>query len=156
MRNGALRYGYFAASTIGDRDTEKCIMDLLARTTWPAPVGGEAEVTHGFGWEAGQERPPTIWESDKISSAIDSSATTKHAIDQCKHGANNIQLTGYVSSGPPVASVSTDSTPPASKKSAAKKKRKKPGKSKGKNRKDTFARLAMQHRAQMPPTRSIA
>jgi hypothetical protein len=129
-KNGAVRYSYLAASTIGDRETEKCILDLLTRTTWPAPVGGEAEVTHGFGWEAGQEKPPTIWESDKISSAIDASATTKHAIDQCKHGANNIQFTGYISPGPPPAPVSTTADP---KKSGAKKHRKKTGRSKAKS-----------------------
>jgi hypothetical protein len=129
---GKARYEYFQASTIGDRDTEKCILDLLARTTWPAPIGGEAEVTHGFGWEAGQERPPVAWESDKVISALDTSASTKHAIDQCKRGVSgSLQLTGYVSAGAPTPSVDpSQSTDP--KKKGAKKHRKKTGKSKTK------------------------
>lgn len=122
---GHARYDYLQASTLGDRDTEKCILDLLQQTTWPTPVGGEAEVTHNFGWSAGGEKPPLLWESNKVTDAIDASQTAKHSLDQCKRSVNAMQITGYVSSGPPAPST------PAPKKSKAKS-RKKSGKSKGK------------------------
>jgi hypothetical protein len=120
---GQARYDYFQSSTLGDRETEKCILDLLSQTTWPAPVGGEAEVTHSFGWEPGSERAPISWETEKITDAIDASAVTKHALESCKRGANAMQITGYVSAGAP-----TPATPPTKK--GAKKSRKKTGKSK--------------------------
>jgi hypothetical protein len=120
---GHARYDYLQASTLGDRDTEKCILNLLLQTTWPTPVGGEAEVTHNFGWSAGSEKPPLLWESNKVTDAIDSSASAKRSLDQCKRGTNAMQVTGYVSAGAPAPA-----TPPAKKTKS--KSRKKTGKSK--------------------------
>ncbi|MEO9232641.1 MAG: hypothetical protein ABI421_04865 [Polyangiaceae bacterium] len=124
--HGQARYDYLQSSTLGDRETEKCILDLLTQTTWPVPVGGEAEVTHSFGWEAGSERALTSWDTEKITDAIDASAVTKHALDQCKRGANAMQLTAYVSAGAPAPSVIAPT-----KKKGKQKSRKKTGKSKG-------------------------
>ena len=121
---GHARYDYLQASTLGDRDTEKCILDLLIQTPWPAPVGGEAEVTHNFGWSAGSEKPPLLWESNKVTDAIDASTSAKHSLDQCKRSVNAMQLTGYVSAGAPSSSAAP------TKKTKAKS-RKKSGKSKG-------------------------
>ncbi|MEO8877629.1 MAG: AgmX/PglI C-terminal domain-containing protein [Polyangiaceae bacterium] len=124
---GQVRYSYFQSSTLGDRDTEKCILELLAATTWPKPTGGEAEVTHGLGWTAGGERAPVDWGSEKVTFALDGSPSTRHALDQCKRGASGVQMTGYVTNGPPIA---TD--PPKarnSKTGKSKKARKKPAKS---------------------------
>ncbi len=121
---GHVRWDYLQASTLGDRDTEKCLLDLLSRSQWPAPVGGEAEVTHSFGGDSASRRAPVTWEPEKVTFAIDASQPTRRAIDQCKRGANGtIDLTGYVVAGPPA--------PPGSetKKPASKKHRKKPTKS---------------------------
>lgn len=124
---GHVRWDYLRASTLGDRDTEKCLLDLLSRSQWPVPVGGEAEVTHSFGGDSGSRRTPVAWESEKVTFAIDASQPTRRAIDQCKRGASGtIDVTGYVVAGPPPPPTPEPSKP------AVKKKRKKPAKTKAK------------------------
>lgn len=38
---GALRWAYMSESTLGDRDTEKCLLDAARGKSWPLPVGGD-------------------------------------------------------------------------------------------------------------------
>jgi hypothetical protein len=38
---GALKYAYMSESSIGDRDTEKCLLDAARAKSWPLPVGGD-------------------------------------------------------------------------------------------------------------------
>jgi hypothetical protein len=40
-RAGKTRWAYMKASTIGDRGTESCILDLVRLETWPKPLSGE-------------------------------------------------------------------------------------------------------------------
>lgn len=97
---GRVRYGYFEESTLGDRETEKCLLDLFAATPWPKPEGGEAEVRNGFGWPAGGERPPTPWGPEKVMTAIDADADVKKSIAACKEGASgDFIVTAYVEPG---------------------------------------------------------
>jgi len=117
--HGAAKYAYFESSTLGERDTEKCILDLVAQTTWPAPTGGEAEIRHSLGWDAGNERKPATWDSEKVTFALDASSPTRRALDRCKRGSSSITLTGYVVPGEPPPPP--DPTPPGKKKAKRKK-----------------------------------
>lgn len=122
---GQAKYAYLESSTLGERGTEKCILDLVLRTTWPTPKGGEAEVRHSLGWDAGDERKPLSWESEKVTFALDASSPTRRALDRCKRGSRStVALTGYVVNGAP---------PPAQPDPA------RPGKNKPKRRKPTRA-----------------
>ena len=95
--NGHVKYGFFEDSTLGDRDTEKCIMGVFSSTTWPKPEGGEAEVRSGFGWGPGGEREPTAWSSDKVTTALVESKDVKKEIDKCKKGVSgDFRVTAYV------------------------------------------------------------
>lgn len=40
-RQGATRWAYMKASTIGDRATENCILEIVRNKTWPKPLSGE-------------------------------------------------------------------------------------------------------------------
>lgn len=100
--SGRVKYGFFEDSTLGDRDTEKCIMGVFSSTTWPKPEGGEAEVRSGFGWGPGGEREPTSWSSDKVTSALVESKDVKKDIDKCKKGVSgDFRVTAYVEAGEP-------------------------------------------------------
>lgn len=93
--SGRVRYGYFEETTLGDRDTERCIVETLSKASWPKPEGGEAEVRSGFGW-APDGREPTAWSSDKVTGALASSAA-KSEIDKCRAGVTgDFKVTGYV------------------------------------------------------------
>ena len=96
--DGHVKYSYFEDSTVGDRDTEKCILDLFAATDWPKPQGGEAEVRNGFGWSAGSERAPATWPAEKVTNALGPDG--RHAIEQCKSGTHgDFRVTAYVEPG---------------------------------------------------------
>jgi hypothetical protein len=83
-QDGHAKYTYFEDSTVGDRDTEKCLLDVVASADWPKPQGGEAEVRKSFGFEAsGDVRAPTAWNSDKIAASI---GKASDAIAKCKGG----------------------------------------------------------------------
>ncbi len=97
---GKMRYGYFEESTIGDRATEKCILDVFGRASWPKPEGGEAEVRNGFGWSPGGEREPTAWSSDKVTTALVEATAVRKDVDKCKSGVTgDFHVTGYVEEG---------------------------------------------------------
>jgi hypothetical protein len=101
-QDGKVKYSFFDESTLGDRETEKCILDVFAATDWPKPQGGEAEVRNGFGWPGGSERPPTPWGPEKVSSALDGDKDTKKAVAKCKTGgAGDFRVTAYVEAGEP-------------------------------------------------------
>jgi hypothetical protein len=40
-RRGGARWAYLSRSTLGDRDAEKCVLDLVRARSWPKPLGGE-------------------------------------------------------------------------------------------------------------------
>jgi hypothetical protein len=95
--SGRVKYGFFEDSTLGDRETEKCIMGVFNSTTWPKPEGGEAEVRSGFGWGPGGEREPTAWSSDKVTTALVEAKDVKKDVDKCKRGINgDFRVTAYV------------------------------------------------------------
>lgn len=95
--DGKVRYGWFEESSLGDRETEKCIFDVFKSASWPKPQGGEAEVRNGFGWPGGSERAPTSWSGDKVTGALDEAKDVKKSVEKCKHGVSgSFKLTAYV------------------------------------------------------------
>lgn len=99
-QDGRVKYSYFTESTVGDRDTEKCILDLFGGAQWPKPQGGEAEVRNGFGWSAGGERQPAAWTADKVSNALEEDKDAKTALAKCKEGiSGDFHVTAYVEPG---------------------------------------------------------
>jgi hypothetical protein len=81
--DGGARWAYLEESEIGDRSTEKCLVDVVMGARWPKPDGGDAEARYGMELPLQSTRPPTDWPSDKVAAALG-----KHgeAIDKCKAG----------------------------------------------------------------------
>lgn len=101
-KDGRVKYSWFEESTLGDRETEKCILDLFSATDWPKPQGGEAEVRNGFGWPAGNERPPTPWGPEKVIGALEENKDAKKNVEKCKSGiSGDFRVTAYVEPGEP-------------------------------------------------------
>lgn len=114
--DGKVKYGFFEESNVGDRDTERCVLDALGAADWPKPTGGEAEVRNSFHWEAGDARAPASWEAEKVLQALDDAKDVKGQVMKCKGGVSgNLQLTGYVEHD-----ESAPAAPPAKGKPAAK------------------------------------
>ncbi len=98
--SGKVKYSYFEGSDLGDRETEKCILDTFAAADWPKPKGGEAEVRNGFGWGAGGERAPASWGAEKVTAALAEDKDVKASIEKCKAGVSgSFTATAYVEPG---------------------------------------------------------
>jgi len=107
--DGAPKWAYLEETEIGDRQTEKCLLDVVMTARWPRPDGGDAEARYGMDLPLQATRPPNDWGSEKVSGALG-----KHgdAIDRCKGGANaSFRATIYVGPGGKVlaAGVATSS-----------------------------------------------
>ncbi len=95
--DGRLHWAFFEQSTIGDRQTEQCMLGVLGDTQWPIPDGGEAEVHTGLGFDAPSGvRAPSDWSADRVAQAV---AQKGDAASACKkHGSGTFQVTAYVGS----------------------------------------------------------
>ncbi len=70
--DGSVAWVYPAASDIGDRQAEQCILEHARSTRFPRPNGGEAEFTWGFGFDAPEDvRPPLDWAEDALGDRQD-------------------------------------------------------------------------------------
>lgn len=129
---GKMKYGYFEDSSIGDRETEKCILGVFSSASWPKPEGGEAEVRSGFGWGPGGEREPTAWPSDKVTTALVDAKDVRKAVEKCKAGVKaDFTVTAYVEMDEGSGEPDKPTTKPAAKPPAKPKHGKKGNKEQG-------------------------
>lgn len=105
-QDGRVRYGWLERSSLGDRETEKCLLDVAKSASWPQPEGGEAEVRYdGLGFDpAGGVRMPTEWPSDKVAATVG-----KHhdSLARCLDGVGDtkFRVTAYIEPGGKVQAV---------------------------------------------------
>ncbi len=101
---GKVVHAHAERSTLGDRDTEKCMLHVLEKKQWPEPEGGDVGIARSsFSFDMpNDERPPTEWEPERVQGDI---ATVTDKIDKCKRGARG-KLTATVYVDPDGAAVS--------------------------------------------------
>ncbi len=96
--DGSAKWAHLEESELGERATEKCLVDVVLGARWPKPDGGgDAEAHYGMELPLQATRPPTDWGSEKVTSALG-----KHgdAIERCKAGASaTFRATMYVGPG---------------------------------------------------------
>ena len=111
---GRMKYGYFEDSTLGDRETERCILGVFSAASWPKPEGGEAEVRR-----PGGAREPTAWPSDKVTAALVDAKDVHKAVEKCKAGVKaDFSVTAYVEMDDARGEPDKPTTKPAAKPSA--------------------------------------
>ena len=104
-QEGHLAHGHVKESTIGDRITESCMLDVLAAQEWPRPVGGKKgkiEYDNIRFEPSGDVRPPVEWSSDDIADQLEELSKDLNA---CKNGSHGSYVaTMYVDThGDPLA-----------------------------------------------------
>lgn len=104
--DGAPRYVYLADSTLGDRDTERCMLNVLERASFPAPIGGnegiaKRQVRFDPG---GDERPPVSWSPTQLGPPLERAAA---ALSRCAASAATgpMKATMYIETDGKPASV---------------------------------------------------
>jgi len=108
--HGKVDHAHLEKSTMGDRDTEKCMLDSLRGKHWPKPVGGlHGLARKSFDFDPPNDvRAPTSWDGDRISDAV--GKLTKQ-LSACKKGENGaFEATLYVATDGTVLSAGV--TPP--------------------------------------------
>ena len=107
---GRVDHAHLEKSTMGDRDTEKCMLDSLRGKRWPKPVGGlHGLARKSFDFDPPNDvRAPTSWDGDRVS---DSVSKLSKKLSACKKGASGaFEATLYVGTEGNVLSAGV--TPP--------------------------------------------
>lgn len=81
-REGNVRWAYLNESTLGDRATERCVLELARRATWPKPLSGEGLAKRRFDVDPGEA--PVEWKAEKVKSVRSHLA---RAVAKCTHNA---------------------------------------------------------------------
>ena len=71
--DGHLNHAHLEESTLGDRDTELCMLHVLEKRTWPKPVGGETGLARkSFSFDMPNDvRPPTDWSQESVEETLE-------------------------------------------------------------------------------------
>lgn len=90
---GVPKYGFLSESTVGDHETEQCLLRAVLHARFPKPDGGEAEVTYATSLRPSGGRPASEWTADRVPEAVAAAAS-------CKGGASgDFSVTLYVVEG---------------------------------------------------------
>jgi hypothetical protein len=103
---GRVEEAFLEHSTLGDRETEKCMLAALRSKTWPKPVGGEHGLARkSFEFEPPNDvRPPLEWDA-AIARPVLKKLGDK--FDDCRRGnSGRFEATAYVSAQGDVISAS--------------------------------------------------
>jgi hypothetical protein len=83
-------------SSLGQRETERCMFDALRQVSWPAPVGGRfgiAKTSFEFDLPKGV-KPPTAWDAGRVSDVVEELGPQ---MDECTGGRHGgVLVTLYV------------------------------------------------------------
>jgi hypothetical protein len=103
-RDGSVKHTYLEQSTLGDRQTEKCMLQVIRDQQWPKPVGGKVgEARNSLIFDAPDDvRPPVDWAPDEILDALEK---VRGDVEGCKQGTTRaFEITMYVGTdGKPIA-----------------------------------------------------
>lgn len=94
-QDASIKFAYLEESNLGDRETERCMLDAIGSASWPTPKGGEAEIRNGIGFDAPADvRAPADWNADKIAAVLGKSDA---AFKKCTEGVTGtFKVTAYV------------------------------------------------------------
>lgn len=91
-RDGTTKWAFLGESTLGDRETERCVLDLAMARTWPKPVGGEGLAEKVF--DVDPPKVPATLEEKRVKRALDDAR--REAV-RCKKGAQGkYRATAYL------------------------------------------------------------
>jgi hypothetical protein len=91
---GQVAESFIEHSSLGDVETEMCMLDCIKATKWPKPVGGRIGLARsGLAFETPPDaRPPVLWTSDDVASTLRKNEPT---LKSCG-GSGPFEITAYV------------------------------------------------------------
>ncbi len=104
--SGKANSAFLTRSTLGDHDTETCMLGALKSASWPAPVGGKEGIAETeFTFDAdGSVRQPVEWAPEDAGKNV---RNAREAFKKCARGAGAGKMTAtlYVETDGSVLSV---------------------------------------------------
>lgn len=103
--SGKVAGAYLEHSTLGDRATEKCMLNSLRAKSWPKPVGGDHGLARkSFEFDPPNDvREPTFWTDEDAKPGL---SKIGDEVSKCKDGHSGaFEATLYVGTGGEVLSV---------------------------------------------------
>lgn len=104
--SGRANSAFLTRSTLGDRDTETCMLDALKKASWPAPVGGREGIAQTeFTFDSdGSVRQPVEW---TVEDAGKNAKKARDAVAKCARDAHagKVTATLYVETDGSILSV---------------------------------------------------
>lgn len=105
--DGTVKWVFPHASTIGDRPTEACLIDVAQRTRFERPRGGEAEFSWPLAFDPPDDiRPPVGWEATRVEDTV----AAHRAAVRSNCGRGPFMVTAYVSPGGEVKAAGVSTT----------------------------------------------
>ncbi len=83
---GRVEHAHLERSTLGERETETCMLGVVRHQSWPAPVGGQHGVAKkGFDFDPPNDvRAPEAWDGDRVAGTL---RGLQSRIRSCRDGA---------------------------------------------------------------------
>jgi hypothetical protein len=82
--DGTAKWAYLSESTIGDRDTERCMLAATKSARWPVPAEGEGQAQKAFDFDPSPDvRDAVPWGADRVAKAL---ASARPKLGQCTQG----------------------------------------------------------------------
>jgi hypothetical protein len=92
--DGHAEGAFIEHSTLGDAETERCMLDRIQATTWPKPVGGRIGLARsGLTFDVPNDvRAPVAWTSNNVADAL---SRNQANLNSCGPG-GPFEITAYV------------------------------------------------------------
>lgn len=101
--DGAAKWAYLSESTLGDRETERCMLNVAKSARWPIPEEGEGQAKRALDFDPSPDvRNAVPWGADRASKAL---GAARGKLGQCANRApGKYHATVYVqTNGTPMA-----------------------------------------------------
>jgi hypothetical protein len=83
--DGNAKWAYLSESTLGDRDTERCMLNVAKGARWPLPQEGEGQAQRAFDFDPSPDvRDAVPWSPDRIAKPL---ASVRGKLGQCANRA---------------------------------------------------------------------
>jgi hypothetical protein len=94
-QSGRIDRAYLEKSTLGDRETEKCMLSALRSKDWPKPVGGEHGLARkSFEFDPPNDvRPPADYDNEHLREGL---SKVTGELGACSDGKGGFEATIYV------------------------------------------------------------
>jgi outer membrane biosynthesis protein TonB len=109
LRSGEVSDVQVRASDLGDRVLERCMSEVIAAATFPAPHGGEADVSWNMSLERSRGRAPEQWEAERVEKVLRKNQSGLLEACDVRRG-GPITVTAYVSPRGKVLSAGVSAT----------------------------------------------